>query len=62
MLFVAHHLHRDTRFSYRDPQLCVIGFNSGFYASVITNLLPNMELLTSEIVVRVLYTKTCIAM
>ena len=48
MLSAAHHLHRDTRFSYRalarqsrDPQHCdkVIGFNSGFYASDITNLL-----------------------
>ena len=48
MLFAAHHLHRDTRFFYRalarqsrDPQHCdkVIGFNSGFYASDITNLL-----------------------
>ena len=46
MLSAAHHLHRDTRFSYRalarqsrDPQHCdkVIGFNSGFYASDITN-------------------------
>ena len=48
MLFAAHHLHRDTRFSYRalarqsrDPQHCdkVIGSNAGFYASDITNLL-----------------------
>ena len=48
MLFAAHHLHRDTRFSYRalarqsrDPEHYnkVIGFNSVFYASDITNLL-----------------------
>ena len=34
----------------------------GFFLGTNQNFLPNMELLISEIVVRVLYRKTCIAM